>query len=131
MVAVRYRVVFVTDAVAQRHLWSNVPLILCVGAVLRPAQSVGIGELCLLGDRDSSAIVRKPKQHVGQCGVRVDVVRGPGGGDVKRSSGHPALELKTAARTADAAAAGGLEVIQVEVIVGEPILRGVSALGPT
>src|ERR1017187_3432149 len=128
MITIRRGVELVTDAVVYCQLWSDVPLVLRISSQLGPAQRVGICDLAWLCDSGASSVIRQAQQEVGQRSIGV----GRGG----RASGcsavrHGALELETATRGVDTPSAGGLEVIEVEVVVGEAVLGGMLALGPT
>ena len=74
--------------------------------------------LLSFGDAGTGAVVGQAEKKVGECVIGCDAA-----GAV---ACHLAVELETSARIADAAAEIGLEVIQVEVIVGEAVLGGMA-----
>ena len=121
MVAVRRRIALEAHAVGDGQLGRHRPLILHIDAKFRPAQRVGIVNLLrLLNGRSRSRAVGQAQQIIGQVVVRV----------IARTSRarHAARKQEAAVYVRDAAAGGGLEVVEVEVVVGEAGLELVLAL---
>ena len=126
MVAVRRRIALEAHAIGDGQFGRDGPLILRVSAKFRPAQRVGIVNLLRLLNGPGTIgartiVVGQAQQVVGQVAVRVTAAR-------RAAAGHAAGEHEAAVRVRSAAAGGGLEVVQVKVVVGEAGLELVLAL---
>ena len=94
---------------------AHCPLVLRVCAKFRPAQRVGIENLLRLLNSVARPVgIGQTQQVVGQIVVGSGAARSS-----RAAAGHAAREQEAAAHVRDAAAGGGLEVVQVEVVVGE------------